>query len=114
MRQAPRQIQEPRYRGDSRSIIISVDDSNDPTSYTWSLTAQTTQVTSGGAVLFTLSGATVAGSQLVTFAMTTADALTMTADTTVIYEISAMSGTQVVSRIQAVQQILESEVPPTA
>ena len=39
--------------------------------------------------------------------------LTMTADTTVIYEISAITGGQVVSRIQAVQQILESEVPPT-
>ena len=113
MRQAPRQIQEPRYRGDSRSIIIDVDDSNDPTSYTWSLTAQTSTVASGGAVLFTIAGTTSAGSQLVTFAMSTANALAMTADTTVIYEISAVAGGQVVSRIQAVQQILESEVPPT-
>ena len=103
-------IQPPRYKGDSRSIIVNIAEGVDPTDYTWTLTAQTNTVVTDGGVLFTINGTTSAGSQLVTFAMSTANANTMTAGGNVIYEISAISGGQVVSRQQTTQMILASEV----
>ena len=110
MRPTPTQLSNPRYRGDARSFIVKVQAGIDPTVYTWSLTAQMESVTEGGAVLFTKTGSTVAGSLEITFALDSADALLMVSGQNIIYEVTGRSGTKIIAREHFVQKILKSEV----
>ena len=110
MRPTPTQISNPRYRGDARSIVARVQTGIDPTAYTWALTAQMESVTEGGTVLFTKTGTTAAGSLDITFALDSADALSLVSGQTAIYEVTGRSGTKIVAREHFVQKILKSEV----